>query len=378
MTTIATAHHHKLLDGSTFHSFHHLIGKCKYLVVTKSANDFTCLDAFWSRTSLCQSYDFREILTSLSVCHNVFPSWESRCISGEHLVLVSGIGKRRYDAVGGEENRTIESRKLCTLLPPSISVVAHKVLVFLESWVVVRWKHLAMRIDIYALSFRLFEQLFQIFKIMTTDQDARTILHVNRHFCHFGMTVSACVSTVEHIHSLHAVFTGTQSEVDEGCYIKISHGERSQSVASEMIDGEIFIAKTFGMLHISRHSLKAIDNQFGERAFVCISLSQNTHFCSLCIEIITHIAPSERVSVGQFHLELLQTSHKFITQRESALHTRSNAVIVKVSIGDGAEQSICVEMIHLGRNSLTTLAKQRFGYTNTANYKEQEVLQTSS
>ena len=212
---------------------------------------------------------------------------------------------------------------------------------------------------------------------MTTDQDAWTILHVNRHLCHFGMSVSACVSTVEHIHSLHAIFTRAQGEVDECSYIKISHGERSQSVASEVIDGEIFIAKTFGVLHISRHTLKTINNQFCERAFVCISLSQNTHFCSLCIEVITHIAPSERVSVGQFHLELLQTSHKCITQRETALHTCSNAVIVKVSIGDGAEQSICVEVIHLGRNSFTTLTKQRFCHTNSANYKEQEVLQAS-
>ena len=377
MTTIATAHHHKLLDGAAFHSFHHLVGKRKHLVVTKATNDFTCLDAFWSRTSLCQSYDFREILTSLSISHNVFPSWECRCISGEHLVLVGGIGKRRYDAVGGEENGTIESRELCTLLPPRISVVAHKVLIFLESRIVVRRKHLAMRVDVYALSFGLFEQLLQIFEVMTTDQDARTILHVNGHLCHFGMAVSTCVSTVEYIHSLHAIFTGTQGEVDEGCHIKISHGERSQSVASEVIDGEIFIAKTFGVLHISRHSFKTINNQFCERAFVCISLSQNSHFCCLCIEVIAHIAPSERVSGGQFHLELLQTSHKCITQRETALHTCSNAVIVKVSIGDGAEQSICVEVIHLGRNSFTTLTKQRFCHTNSAHDEEKEVLQAS-
>ena len=33
-------------------------------------------------------------------------------------------------------------------------------------------------------------------------------------------------------------------------------------------------------------------------------------------------------------------------------------------------------MIHLGWNSLTTLAKQCFGYTNTANYKKKKVLQT--
>ena len=128
--------------------------------MTKATNDFTCLEAFWSRTSLCQSYDFREILTSLSVCHNVFPSWESRSVSSKDFVFVGGIGKRRYDAVGGEENRTIKSRKLCTLLPPRISVVAHKVLVFLESWIVVRRKHLAMGVDVYALPFRLFEQLF--------------------------------------------------------------------------------------------------------------------------------------------------------------------------------------------------------------------------
>ena len=314
LATITTAHHHKLLDRTTFHSFHHLVGKGKHLVVTKATNDFTRFEALRSRTSLSQGYDFREILAAVCISHNVFPSWEGRSVGSKDLVFVGGIGKRRHNAVGGEEYRTIECRKLCTLLPPSITVVAHKVLVFLERWIVVSRKHLAMSVDVYALPFRLFEQLFQIFEIMTTDQDARTVLHVDRDFCHFRVAIGARIGTIKDVHSFHPIFASAQSEVYECSNVKISHCERSQSVTSEVIDGEVFIAKTFGMLHIGSHSLKTIDDQFGERTLVFVSLGQYTHFACFCIKVVTYVTPSEGISGGQFHTDFLQTCHQLVTQ----------------------------------------------------------------
>ena len=128
------------------------------------------------------------------------------------------------------------------------------------------------------------------------------------------MSISARVGTVEHIHSFHAIFTGTQSEVDECSNVKISHSERRQSIAGEVIDGEVFIGKAFCVFYIGSHSLKTIDDQFGERTLVFVSLCQYTHFACFCIKVVTYVTPSEGISGGQFYTDFLQTCHQLVTQ----------------------------------------------------------------
>ena len=50
-----------------------------------------------------------------------------------------------------EQDRPVECLELANLLPPGIAVVANKMIVFLEGWIIVRRQHLAVCIDIDAV-----------------------------------------------------------------------------------------------------------------------------------------------------------------------------------------------------------------------------------
>ena len=87
---------------------------------------------------------------------------------------------------GGEENGAVEGSELFALLPPSIAVVADKVLVFLERGIVVCGQHLAVRVDVDAFALGLLEEHLEVFEIVAADEDTGTLTGVDRHFGHFG------------------------------------------------------------------------------------------------------------------------------------------------------------------------------------------------
>ena len=130
-TTVATAHHDKLADSTTLHSFYNLVGKCKYLRVCKSANNLASFYFLWSLAGFSQCDNFREIFLTIFACCDVLPTWEASRVGCEYSLSIVCILCRRYDTVCSKYDRTIETCKLFLLLPPRIAVVAHKMLVFL-------------------------------------------------------------------------------------------------------------------------------------------------------------------------------------------------------------------------------------------------------
>ncbi len=75
----------------------------------------------------------------------------------------------RDQAVGREQDRTLEGLKLLILMPPGAAVVAHEMAVFLEGRVIIGGEHFTMGIDIHPGTLCLFQEFFHIFKVVARD-----------------------------------------------------------------------------------------------------------------------------------------------------------------------------------------------------------------
>ena len=105
--------------------------------MTEATDDATLLNGARRFAGEGHFDDFGKVLVSVGVGHDVLPTGIARGVGGVDAVFVGGVGEGGHDAVGGEENGAVEGGELFALLPPSVAVVADKVLVFLERRIVV-------------------------------------------------------------------------------------------------------------------------------------------------------------------------------------------------------------------------------------------------
>ena len=74
-------------------------------------------------------------------------------------------------AVSGKQDGTMEGHKFFKLLPPCVTVVSGKIIVFLESRVIMGGQHLAVGIHIHTSAFGLLQKLFQIGQVVAGNQN---------------------------------------------------------------------------------------------------------------------------------------------------------------------------------------------------------------
>ena len=156
-TAIASAHHHKLANGTAFHGFYNLIGQCKHLIVGKTAYNLTRFNLRWGLAGLGNGNYFREILMPIGIFLDVFPTGETRRVHRKHAVFVVGFWRRRHDTVGGKYNRTIKCAELFFLFPPRVAVVSNQMLILFQFGIIVRGQHFAVGVHVNARSFGLFQ-----------------------------------------------------------------------------------------------------------------------------------------------------------------------------------------------------------------------------
>ena len=133
---------------------------------------------------------------AVDVVRDVRAAGEPRRARGEDA-RADLLALGRHDAVGGEENRATERFKLGQLLPPGIAVVAHEVVVLFECGICVRGQHLAMGVDIHTRAARLLQQLLQIDKIVSGDEDCGVVAHADVDPGDLGRAVARGVRRVQ-------------------------------------------------------------------------------------------------------------------------------------------------------------------------------------
>ena len=222
--TVTASHNHKLADGAALDGFHHLVGEGKHLLVGEATYNLARLDLLRGLAGLGQGDDLAEVLLAVGIGGDVLPAWEARAVGGEHAVFVGRSGRRRYDAVGGEQNRAVEALELLALLPPSVAVVALQVAVLFQFRIIMRRQHLAVRVDVDARVLALFEQLLDVVEVVAADEDARTVAHADVHLRDFGVAVGGGVGFVEQGHGFHAVFAGLERQ--GGKFVGIVAGDQ--------------------------------------------------------------------------------------------------------------------------------------------------------
>lgn len=170
---VASGHHDELPDRSRLHGIDHLVGQRQHLMVGEAADDLSVFDLRRRRALLGVLDQLREILRpALLAVRDMRCAGQPGRARRIDPVGVGRVRPRGYDAVGREENHAVESLEFVALFPPGVAVVADEVAVLLESRIIVRRKHFAVGVDVHAGVFGLFEQLLEVFQVMTAHEDA--------------------------------------------------------------------------------------------------------------------------------------------------------------------------------------------------------------
>ena len=200
-----------------------------------------------------------------------------RRIGRKHPFLISRIFQWRHDTVGGEHNRAIECRKLFALLPPGISIVSYKMLVFLESRIIMSRKHFAMRIHVNSRTFSLAQKLLQVVQVVSADQDTWILPYSDVYLRQFRMPVASGVGTVQQSHYLYSVLSSLKYQSHEFVCSHCLCGNTRQSRLHKGMNGLVGKSQTHGMFVVSCHSLQSVHQQFFQRTKVLVRFSQHSY-----------------------------------------------------------------------------------------------------
>ena len=184
----------------------------------ESAYDRTAFDFFRRGAGLRLGDDAGEIFDFTVFTFDMLASRVTCGAGCPESVLIAVL--RRYDAVCGHEDRTVEGFELFLLLPPCISIVSGEVLVLLKERIVVRREHLGVGIDIHTASFSLVEKHFQIFQVVSGNQNSRVLPHTDVYGSDFRIAVSCGICLIEKSHAFHACFTGLKGQLYQVVYGK--------------------------------------------------------------------------------------------------------------------------------------------------------------
>ena len=126
----------------------------------KATHDFAALDFFRRRAALGMLNERRKILVLPYAARNMLAARIACRTRGVQSILITR--RRRHNAVGGHQNRTVKRREFLFLLPPRVAVISDKVRIFLKRRIVMRGQHFRVRVYIHARAFRLLQQHLQI------------------------------------------------------------------------------------------------------------------------------------------------------------------------------------------------------------------------
>ncbi len=172
----------------------------------------------------------------------------------EKTIEVRVILSRRHEAVGSHEDRAVEGFKLLVLMPPRTSVVARKMLVFLEGGIVVSREHFAMGVYIDTRALSLLKKSLQVFQIVTADENSRVVAHTDTHFADLRMAVAGCIRFIKKRHSRDSGLACSHHEVDHFIRRQILGG-RGESLHHEVLYLFVPVSQHSGVFRIGGDAL---------------------------------------------------------------------------------------------------------------------------
>lgn len=101
---------------------------------------------------------------------------------------------RWNDTVGRHHNCSVKCFKFAVLLPPGISVISYKMLIFLKCWIIVDSEYLTVRVHVHVGSFCLLQQFFQIVQVVAANENVGSASHPDIYLRNFRISVTATTS----------------------------------------------------------------------------------------------------------------------------------------------------------------------------------------
>ena len=291
---------------------------------------------------------------------------------GPQTVLVAVF--RRNDAVGGHQDGAVEAFEFFLLFPPGVPIVAGEVLVFLEERIVMSRQHFGMGVYIHASALGLIQQHFQVFQVVTGDQDARVLAHADVHSGNFRVAVSRGVGFVQQSHALYAVFTGFQSQGNQVVHgFGIIQGS-SQSALDESIHFFVVLGQYVGMFAVGRQTFQAVGDQFAQGTDVFVFGSQYADGLGFGIEFCFSTVPqsSFRQVSG-----VTQLSQQVSFHFQGIFDPVDDGFPVEVGVGDGGEQVDSHQMVHVAVNVLSCSPQSGGHSGQTLGHVDQQILHSS-
>ena len=171
---------------------------------------------------------------------------------------------RRHDAVGGEKNGCGEIGKLLLLILPRRAEVAGEMGVFVQTRIAVSGQHFAVRIDVDALSGGLLEELMQVLKVVTGNDDERAFLNIGVDARGHGIAEGRGVRAVKQRHALeiHLAEFGDERKPFRDAVLLC---ERGKPLAEPRAHRLVLAAETHGMVRVGGHALEPEEQRGAQR-----------------------------------------------------------------------------------------------------------------
>ncbi|MNS58060.1 hypothetical protein D3C72_909660 [compost metagenome] len=250
---------------------------------------------------------------------------------------------RRNDTVGRHQDRAVKGFKFAILLPPGIAVIAYEMLIFLKCRIIVGRQHFAVRIHVYAGSFRLLEQLFHILQVVAADKNARPVSNPDIYLRNFRISVSRGVRIVKHRHGVYAVLASLHRQSDQILHFKTVVKRSRKRTAHEPVQLAIVLLQVQRMVRISSHPLQAVSDQFAERANIFVTGGEDANCTCFYIKIgffIRFPDGSIREIGRSFGILFIIMSAHLAAERNGFPDFPHKNIAVKVGIRNGCEQGV--------------------------------------
>lgn len=136
--------------------------------------------------------------------------------------------------------------------------------VFVQTRIAVRGQHLAVCIDVDALSGGLLEELMQVLKVVTGNDDERAFLNIGVDARGHGIAEGRGIRAVEQRHALeiHLAEFGDEREPLRDAVLLC---ERGKPLAEPRAHRLVLAAETHGMVRVGGHALEPEEQRGAQR-----------------------------------------------------------------------------------------------------------------
>ena len=267
--TVAAADEKDVLDGTAFDGLDDLRRLREDCRVGKAGSEHvTAVDAAHAAVGLIAAEGKRllddggEVLAALRVLLNMSQPPVADDRGGIDAVSVALT--RRHDAVGGEKDGCGEIGKLLLLILPRRAEVASEMGVFVQTRIAVRGQHLAVCIDVDALSGGLLEELMQVLKVVTGNDDERSFLNIGVNARGHRIAEGRGVRAVKQRHALeiHLAEFGDEREPFRDAVLLC---ERGKPLVEPRAHRLVLAVETHGMVCVGGHALEPEEQRGAQR-----------------------------------------------------------------------------------------------------------------